>query len=435
MTTFRKAAHSLAHTFGPWRDSSTAQVSAVTCVVDQVSAQGVYSGRSEVVTLRLRDGALAVVCTCDQEGCEHVRSAFALLHPDEPMESVDQIQIERRSTEWVDLPMRVSEMPAPLVKGGHDGREQLAVALSEVLLAVARSGVSGGISAGVMEALERVGAHASSPSATGLRVFVGSMRAALDARDQDACVRALAAATSMLDALRTSPPTEASEARVAMWLGPSGSSGFSNTRVSERSYLELSREQRPGLTRADVERRYLLDLSDGAVYREDRAPNEPNASVGPCPRVVTIGLAHIEPGLMPRRIRLLQYTTTPMLQIQSVPASSILEQAASFALPSFEPLLQRYKEHARSSGGLSDLVALVRPVSVTDHELARLTDDAGHSLPLRGAEGAARKLETFLRETTPLWVFGRVSQQANDLALVPLAACGLKDGRPKHLQL
>ena len=112
MTAFRKAAHSLAHTLGPWRGGSGAHVSAVTCVVEQVGSQGVPTGRSEVVTLRLRDGALAVVCTCDQEGCEHVRSALALLHPDDALDAVDQLHIERRSSEWVDLPMRVSEMPA-----------------------------------------------------------------------------------------------------------------------------------------------------------------------------------------------------------------------------------------------------------------------------------------------------------------------------------
>jgi hypothetical protein len=88
-----------------------------------------------------------------------------------------------------------------------------------------------------------------------------------------------------------------------------------------------------------------------------------------------------------------------------------------------------------SSGGLSDVVALVRPTGVADREDARLTDDTGHSLPLRGAEGAARKLASFLREAPPLWVFGRVSQQADDIALVPLAACTLHNGRARHLQL
>lgn len=445
MTAFRRAARAFAGTLRTAPLASTAanpshpaQVTAVTCVVE-------HAGHSEVVTLRLRDGTLSLVCTCGKTACDHAHAALALLDAVEPQE-VEVLELgERRSSEWVDLPMRVSELPAPQLKAGLDVREELATALTDVRTAVARSGLSEGVSAGVLEALERVGRYTSTPNTVGLRGFVGALRSGLEARDKDTTVRALAAANTMIEALRATTPTEASELRIATWLGPSSgtvlssapsspvSHALNNARVSERTYLELSREQRPGLTRADIERRYLFDLADGALYREDRSPNEPNVSVGPCPRSINVGFAHLEPGLPPRRIRLLQYTTTPMVEL------SVFEKVASFALPSFEPLLQRHRDHVQQGGELSDLLALVRPARTAERAPSqtdvRLLDEAGHALPLRGNEGVARKLEIFLSEATPLWVFGRVLQQGTELVLVPLAACARKHGRATHLQL
>jgi len=280
----------------------------------------------------------------------------------------------------------------------------------------------------VSEALERLAEHASTASATGLRVWVGSLKTALEARDNEAAVRALAAASAMIDALRKVEPPATADAHVVSWLGTPASGAITSERATERTYLELAREHRAGLARAGVEQRYLIDLATGELFREDRAATE-TASLGPCPRLVSIGLAHIEPGHAPRRIRLLQYTTTPLID------ASVWQSLARFVLPSFEPLLARHKEHMSSSAGLTDMLALVRPARVHASDRAHLVDDTGRALVVTGAEGTANRLEAFINGTEPQWVLGRVHAHADMLSIAPLAVCGLRHGTPAHLQL
>ena len=374
--------------------------------------------------MRMREGALVVVCTCGARGCVHAEEALALFEDDARPDSH-----EERITHVFEPAMRVSEpIPMPAIKVTPEGRNRLSDVLADLLLAVTRSGVSGGISAGVTEALERLAEHASTASATGLRIWVGSLKAALEARDTEGVVRALAACSAIIDALRKLEPPAIADAHVSSWLGGAQTSNVANERATERTYLELAREHRPGLARAGVEQRYLIDLETGELFREDRAASE-TASLGPCPRLVSIGLAHIEPGHPPRRIRLLQYTTTPLIE------ASAWQSVARFAQPTFESLLARHKQHMSAAAGLTDMIALVKPASVHMADRAHLVDGAGKALLLTGAEGAAGKLEGFMHATDAQWVLGRVHAQADVLSIVPLAACGLRHGKPAHLQL
>lgn len=420
MSTLRRAARTLRATLEPrsiGTGNAVASATALTVLVE-------LEGRAELVSMRMQGGALSVLCTCGLAGCAHAHEALALFE-DEPRPDA----IDERITHVFEPAMRMSEpSPLPVIKVTPEGRNRLSDVLSDVVLAVTRAGVSEGISAGVSEALERLAEHAPPASATGLRVWVGTLRGALEARDTAATARALGAATAMIDALRKADPGPHADQRTVAWLGVAPSSPAASDRVSERTYLELAREHRPGLARAGVEQRYLIDLDTGELFREDRAANE-TASLGPCPRVVSIGLAHIEPGVPPRRIRLLQYTTTPLVE------TSAWQRVASFALPSFEPLLSRQKEHMKLSAGLTDMLALVKPVRVHTSEGAQLVDDGGRALLLSGAEGSATRLESFLTSTEPQWVLGRMLVHADMLALVPLAACGLRHGKPAHLHL
>jgi hypothetical protein len=425
MNAFRRAAASLKASLNalpPSDTSSGARVAALTVAIEQ-------QGRIEMVSLRLEAGALVVACTCGARGCAHAREALSLFDDDPHLAQHDD-----RITHAFEPAMRVSEpAPMPVLSLAaspplREGRAALAGALSDLVVAVTRSGLKEGISPAVLDALENIAEHAPPASATGLRVFVGNLKTALEARHAEGVVRALSAASAIIDALSSPSSSADNDARIATWLGTVPAAGVASERVTERAYVELAREQRPGLARAGVERRYLIDLESGELYREDRAAGEA-ASVGPCPRVVTLGLAHIEPGLSPRRMRLLQYTTTPVVE------SDTWNRVARFALPSFSGLPERYATHAKSGAELTDLLALLKPARIQPDERALLLDAEGQAISLDGADGSTAVLQAFFESAEPEWMLGRVLQEAQSLVLVPLAAGGKRRGRPTHLQL
>lgn len=419
-TSLRRAARALRASLEPRPSAASHGAASATALTVMVES----AGRAELVSLRLRDGALHLMCTCGAQGCAHTHEALGLFD-DEPRAD----GIEDRITHVFEPAMRLSDPPPmPVLKGQPEGRNRLSDVLADVVLAVTRAGVNGGISPAEVEALERLAEHAGPASASGLRVWVGALKTALEARDTEAAVRALAACSAMIDALRKRGPQPIADAHVASWLGGSPSIQAAAERVTERTYLELAREHRPGLLPAGIEQRYLVDLATGELLREDRAANE-SSSLGPCPRLVSIGLAHVEPGHPPRRIRLLQYTTTPFIE------ASAWASVARFALPSFESLLSLHREHMTSSAGLTDLVVLVRPSRVDGTEQAHLVDDEGRALRVLGREGTAQCLQGFMLGMEPEWLLGRVHAHAGVLAIVPLAACGLRHGRSIHLHL
>ena len=84
--------------------------------------------------------------------------------------------------------------------------------------------------------------------------------------------------------------------------------------MTDVTLLELAREWVPALERAGIERRYLLDLQDGEMYCEERAPSASATSLGPCPRQLTVWLSLVEPCAPPKRARLLQYAVTPVIE-------------------------------------------------------------------------------------------------------------------------
>jgi hypothetical protein len=433
MNAFRRAAASLKASLSalpPPSDASTgstpssARVAALSVAIEQ-------QGRVEMVSLRLEGASLVVTCTCGTRICAHAREALALFDGDDAHAAIH----DDRITQAYEPAMRLSEPgPMPVMSLGapplplREGRAAIAGALSDLVLAVTRSGLEQGISPAVLEALENLSEHAPPASSTGLRVFVGNLKTALEAQHSEGVVRALAAANAFIDALSTPFTTADIDARIATWLGTVAAAGVASERVTERSYLELAREQRPGLARAGVERRYLIDLESGELYREDRAAGD-SSSVGPCPRVVTLGLAHIEPGLPPRRMRLLQYTTTPVIDGES------WARIARFALPSFAGLPERYALHAQTGAELTDMLALIKPAGIEGDERALLRDHEGHALGLAGADGSTAVLQAFFESAEPEWMIGRVLQKAQSLMLVPLAVGGKRRGRPTHLQL
>src|SRR5262249_44395048 len=151
-------------------------------------------------------------------------------------------------------------------------------------------------------------------------------------------------------------------------------------RASDLSLLELAREWLPGFERAGIERRYLLDLDHGNVYREERAPGAQTSSIGPCPRLLTVWLASVEQSAPQERIRLLQYAVSPVIE------NSSFEYVAEHAEHSFLGLLERYRVGLRTFAGLTEPFALIAPASFDGTGFA---DEHGAVLPLLGAEARA----------------------------------------------
>jgi hypothetical protein len=183
--------------------------------------------------------------------------------------------------------------------------------------------------------------------------------------------------------------------------------------ISDRTLLEVSREYLHGIERAGIERRHLVDLDSGEVFREERARGAAGASVGPCPRVVQVGLGEMEPGASPRRLRLLQYAVAN--EIKTEHWTRLLDVAQR----SFGSLAREYRSALSSYPGLAEPFAVLAPKSLRREDLA-LLDAEGLPLPLvRSAEGFTEALLRFVGDDEPDWVAGRLIDAAGTLLLVP----------------
>ena len=376
MSSFRRAARALRATLEPaavGAGLTAGRASALSVLIEG-------AGQAEMVSMRMRDGVLDVACTCGAQGCTHAHEALALFDEEPRAEA-----LEDRITHMFEPAMRVSDVPEmPGLRTAPEGRNRLSDVLADIVLAVTRSGVQAGISAGVSEALERLAEHASTASATGLRVWVGTLKSALEAHDNEAAVRALAAASAMLDALRKVEPPAIADAHVVSWLGTPASGAMTSER-GDRAHVTSSwrASNRAGLARAGVEQRYLIDLATGELFREDRADTE-TASLGPCPRLVSIGLAHTSPATRRGACALLQYTTTPLIDRERLAEPRALRDAelrAALGAPQ--------RAHS-SAAGLTDMLALGGPRACTQ-ATARTWSTMRSALVVTGAEGTANR--------------------------------------------
>ena len=182
--------------------------------------------------------------------------------------------------------------------------------------------------------------------------------------------------------------------------------------------LEVGRERVSGSSRAAIERRYLMELSSGELFKEERRKGDHDVSVGPCPRVVHVAFAELESATVPRRVRLLQYT------ISARPEEQHWLRVAEHATHSVRELGLRYAEAARAAPGVSEPVVLFAPVKMGGHASATLEDSEGERLELSDTVDApsADALRAQVQGGQLLWVAGRLVGIATGLVLRPISA-------------
>jgi predicted Zn-dependent peptidase len=74
MSTIRRAARTLRATLEPRAAGAAQAVASATALTVMVESEG----RAELVSMRMRGGALSVMCTCGNAGCAHALEALAL---------------------------------------------------------------------------------------------------------------------------------------------------------------------------------------------------------------------------------------------------------------------------------------------------------------------------------------------------------------------
>jgi hypothetical protein len=375
------------------------QVERVTCEVH--GPQG-----SELVSLRVEAGRLLTLCTCARPDCAHVIAAMQLLASDGGALTAQETTGKHPRSELPPPEHRSTQLPATA--------RQLGDALADVVTAVVRAGVCSDRVASVLENLSRVERALPEPLPLGLLRWLGRMREAIDKQDTVLAAQALGAAAAVSFDLRSSQLQPQAELRLCSWFGAAQAS---IARLSDRSLVEVAREALHGNTRNQIERRYLIDLDSGECFREECVRGERVGSVGACPRLIGVSLAEVEPSCAPRRLRLLQYTTTPDL------ARAHWDKIAAWGQRDSEALLNAYRVSVAELGALAEPFALTAPRGLQSDARPSLLFERGAPLPLFADDdpGVLERCERVARSAQVGWIAGRLLEHAGQLMLRPLA--------------
>lgn len=390
------------------------------CALDRLTAELHFGTEHEILSLRLQPEGLRWKCSCGEPRCAHVTALLTMI-TGEPGPAATAARVES-APGWT----RASLAPEPRIVEHTDlardvDRAALSEALRDVVTAVVRAGVRTDGTASTEEALGRLVAAAPRPLPLGISRWVGRLREGLARSDVAMVARLLAGASQLALNLQAPEPDPDARRRIVTWLGATAHGRDDAERLTERMMLEVAREWLPGVERPGLERRYLLDLGDGTVYREERPRSGGAASLGPCPRIVHVAYAEIERSAAPRRIRLLQYTSSPQ-----VPEAA-WDQLRTWSTRDFALLGAGYREAVRAFSGLSEPFAMVLPAQVEHAPYPVLVDDARHQLPLvDGDDGTLRHLQE--QPDTPVWLAGRLVERGGVIVLRPLSCAFAVDG-------
>jgi hypothetical protein len=346
--------------------------------------------RTELVTVA-RDGGRLQVSATDARPGEAMspasRSALAWLADAEQDSSIEA---------------RTSLVPAAPRAG-----TQLGARLSDLAVAIVRSGVEVADPASVREALPRVVAELPAPPPLSVARWLGRLVSALAESDARQTARLLSSVT----ASGALGPPFVSEERS----------------FSDRRFIELSRECLDAYGGAPIERRVLADEDSGELVIEERyvGTEGPVSSVGPCPRRLEVGLGVMRAGV-PRRMRAQQYSVSSDISSDIWDRIEALACAMPIAISSALEALRAYPSDAEP-------VALLVAPSIEDGELC---DGEGNKIPLSKEDvGAAERLVTEAQRERLRWVLVRWVARESGVAVVPLAAAHRVDGRWRHLRL
>lgn len=323
---------------------------------------------------------------------------------------------------------RMSAIPPEPTRPEALGRA-LADALEAMVTAVVRMGLKENSDAPTfVAAVEQLARAAPTPMPLSLERWVGRLKHALERNDLSTTGRLLDGAVEAADALRgdgdvagalaaSGSGSSARRARAERWLGvlPPESS----MRSSEIRLVEVGRESIAGMSRGAIERRYLLCLDTGELYREERRRGRGEvASVGPCPRRLTVGLARIESGPAPRRIHILQYEVQCGLTVEN------LERVHETAFVQFGEAIRLCQHALQEDPALSEPTVVVAVHGVSEAAGRPLLDKDGVALHL--AAGRRPDLVGAFYDHADRarvnWVLGRMVPVEGGWALLPLSA-------------
>ena len=396
--------------------------------VGRVQIEIELRGQRQTVDLLLDGEHLTWSCSCGLHACAHAQAALAVLGEAAPAAATDGMLVT-----WQEPAVAASERrtlaPAPPTTGAN--RDALIDVLGDLITTVARGGAQAGLTASVENALTRLVSTAPSPLPLGVSRFVGRLKRSLVQNDVAELGRVLAGAALLMDDFAIEPVSVEGRLRVASFVGPQSSDAETATRINDRTLIEIACEHLAGAPGAGVQRHYLIDTASGHMYREDRLFGANDASLGPCPRLLTVSLASVQPAPPPDCIRLYQYAVTPVIEPD---AWTRLVQHAS---RDFAALAGMYRTNMSVFPGLAEPFVLVAPTSVALEDEPLLRDANGNLLPLVGADGPAtlRFLERFCEGAETLWMAGRLVDDRGVLSLVVLSAAIKRAGRVCYAQM
>jgi len=364
----------------------------------------------EQVTFTHREGRVQASCTCGASECDHTLVALAFLG-------------ERGEHGSIPPPKQRSSLrPPPL---NHSDAQAMAEAFEELCLATSRAGASAQAqdSPSIRAALEQLLASATQPASLALSRFVGRFNSALAMGEVGTVARLLAGVQTWALAIKCGEHTLETAARTRIWLGVND--GEAPASLTDVTLVELGREWLSGLTRSAIERRYLVDLSSGSIYTEDRRRGEQDISVGPCPRVVHVAFAELDTALSPARARLLQYT------VMHEPTQEQWQRLAELGEPALPALLTRYAQAARDSPSLSEPAVLFAPRELSAGPTGSLRDQNGRCLELRDDNDAplADTVRALAGDGEVVWVLGRLRGLLRGIVLRPTSVLLRVDGK------
>jgi hypothetical protein len=142
-----------------------------------------------------------------------------------------------------------------------------------------------------------------------------------------------------------------------------------------------------------------------------------------------VGLAQIEAGAMPRRLRLFQYTTTPVLE------PGMLEQIGQWAERSVSAVKERYVRYVSAFSGVAEPLALLAIARVKTGHAPAIVDETDRAIGILAPEGVVESLLGALRGAEPVWMFGRLVLDGDELCLWPLGMCVRRVGQARYAQL
>ncbi len=423
-------------------EKTTGLASATTRVVAEASAQVFESvsrvlleveaeGRSEWVTLAFHEGYVHASCATNPESPAHVAAALRALG----LKALDgsgphapEGAPAPRGAPARGMARRESLRPPASVERDSPNA-LLADAFEDLVTAVVRVGVAEAAeAASVLAALDRLVVTAPSPPPLGLARFVGRLKHILVRQDVLGAARMLEEASRLASAARSQTPSRNDSERLRLMLGEGV--GVSSESVSDRTLVELAREWVAGVEQGSIERRLMVDIRSGDLYAESRLRHGP-ASLGPCPRIVHVGLAEVDPGPAPRRIRVLQYELAGGLD------SASYEGILSRADRRVAQLFERYQSALKSYPGLAETFVVFAPSSLSRDQGLVFLDGEGGQLALSRVEDAGRSA-AIERESESLeleWVFGAIHETEERMTLDPYGFGFREEGQPRYRRL